>query len=43
MNQKKEKVMNKLAKGGIAGLAAWLFGGGLISALIIFVLVYWIL
>lgn len=35
--------MNKLAKGGIAGLAAWLFGGGLISALIIFVLVYWIL
>jgi hypothetical protein len=32
-----------LIRGGIAGLAAWKLGGGVIGMIIIFVLVYWLL
>ncbi len=35
--------MNKLLKTGVAGFAAWKWGGGLFSAILIFVLVFWLL
>ena len=39
----KEKNMNDLFKGLIAGAAAWKLGGGLISTIIIFIVVFWLL
>lgn len=35
--------MKGLLRTGIAGIAAWKLGGGLISAILIFLLVYWLL
>lgn len=35
--------MNRLLKTGIAGLVAWKWGGGLIGAILLFVLIYWLL
>lgn len=35
--------MNKLVRGGIAGLAAWKWGGGIIGTILVFVLVFWLL
>ena len=35
--------MNGLLRGAAAGAAAWKFGGGLISTILIFVLVFWLL
>jgi hypothetical protein len=38
----KEHTMG-IVRGGIAGLAAWKWGGGLIGTILIFLLVYWLL
>ncbi len=35
--------MNGLLKGAVAGAAAWKLGGGLISTIVIFLLVFWLL
>lgn len=35
--------MNDLFKGLLAGAAAWKLGGGLISTILIFMLVFWLL
>lgn len=35
--------MNKLIQGGIAGFAAWKWGGGLFGAIVIFVIAYYLL
>jgi hypothetical protein len=35
--------MNGLLRGGLAGAAAYKFGGGLISTILIFVFVFWLL
>ncbi len=35
--------MNNLIKGGIAGFAAWKWGGGIIGTIIVFVIVYFLL
>jgi hypothetical protein len=35
--------MNRLIRTGIAGFAAYKWGGGLIGALIIFVIIYYLL
>jgi hypothetical protein len=35
--------MNNILRGGLAGLAAWKFGGGLISTILIFLLVFFLL
>ncbi|CAN5357184.1 hypothetical protein BH20ACI2_BH20ACI2_21350 [soil metagenome] len=35
--------MNNLLKGGLAGVAAWKFGGGIISTILIFLLVFFLL
>jgi hypothetical protein len=35
--------MNNLLRGGLAGAAAWKWGGGLFSTIIIFLLVFWLL
>lgn len=35
--------MNNLLKTGIAGFAAWKWGGGLIGALLLFVVIYFLL
>jgi hypothetical protein len=32
-----------LVRGGIAGLAAWKWGGGIIDTILVFLLVYWLL
>jgi hypothetical protein len=32
-----------LLRGGIAGLGAWKLGGGLISTIVIFIILYWLL
>jgi len=32
-----------LLRTGIAGLGAWKLGGGIISTIVVFVLLYWIL
>jgi hypothetical protein len=39
----REKFMNDLLRGGLAGAAAWKFGGGLISTILIFLLIFWLL
>jgi len=41
--QKGDLQMRDLFRGLIAGAAAWKLGGGLISTIIIFVLVFWLL
>lgn len=35
--------MNGMLKTGIAGFAAWKWGGGIFGAIIIFVLIFWLL
>lgn len=35
--------MNNLFRGAIAGIAAYKLGGGIISTILIFVLVFWLL
>ena len=35
--------MNKLAKTGIAGFAAWKWGGGLIGTILLFMIMYYLL
>ncbi len=35
--------MNGLLKTGIAGVAAWKLGGGIISTILIFILIFWLL
>lgn len=35
--------MNDLFRGLLAGAAAWKLGGGLISTILIFVVVFWLL
>lgn len=35
--------MGDLLKGVVAGAAAWKFGGGLVSMILIFILVFWLL
>ena len=35
--------MNDLLRGGLAGAAAWKFGGGIISTVLIFIAVFWLL
>ncbi len=35
--------MNTPAKGCIAGLVSWKLGGGLITTILIFLLIYWLL
>jgi len=32
-----------LLRGGLAGLGAWKLGGGLISTILVFLLLYWLL
>lgn len=32
-----------LVRGTIAGIAAWKWGGGILSTIVIFLLVYWLL
>jgi len=32
-----------LLRAGVAGLAAWKLGGGIIGTILVFVLVYWLL
>lgn len=32
-----------LLRGAVAGAAAWKFGGGCLSTILIFILVYWLL
>jgi hypothetical protein len=39
---RKEHIMG-IVRAGVAGLAAWKWGGGLIGTIIIFLLVYWLL
>ena len=34
---------NKLLRGALAGLGAWKMGGGCLSTIIIFVILYWLL
>jgi hypothetical protein len=40
---REEKEMNDLLKGALAGAAAWKFGGGIISTILIFMMVFWLL
>jgi len=42
-SEKETSKMGDLFRGLIAGAAAWKLGGGLISTIIIFVLVFWLL
>lgn len=35
--------MNGLFRGALAGAAAWKFGGGLVSTILIFMFVFWLL
>ncbi len=35
--------MRELFRAGLAGLGAWKLGGGLISTILIFILLYWLL
>lgn len=35
--------MSKLLRGGIAAFGAWKLGGGLISMILIFLVLYWLL
>lgn len=35
--------MNKILKTGIAGVAAWKLGGGIIGTVLLFVLIYFLL
>lgn len=35
--------MNNLLKTGLAGAAAWKWGGGIIGTILVFVLVFWLL
>lgn len=39
----KEHTMNTPLKAGIAGFAAWKWGGGILGAIILFVIVFWLL
>jgi len=39
----KETLPMGLVRTGVAGLAAWKWGGGIIGTILVFVLVYWLL
>jgi hypothetical protein len=41
--RERSKAMNKLIKTGIAGFAAWKWGGGIFGAIILFVIIYFLL
>lgn len=36
-------MMNRLIRGGIAGFAAWKWGGGLFGAILLFAIIYYLL
>jgi hypothetical protein len=38
-----ESHMNKLVRGGIAGFAAWKWGGGLLGGILLFLIIYFLL
>jgi hypothetical protein len=42
-NQGRKKIMNDLFRGLLAGAAAWKLGGGIISTILIFIVVFWLL
>jgi hypothetical protein len=42
-NVLQEDGMNNLLRGGIAGFAAWKWGGGCFGTIILFLIVYWLL
>lgn len=35
--------MNKMIRGGIAGFAAWKWGGGIIGTIVLFLIIYYLL
>jgi hypothetical protein len=35
--------MNNAARGCLAGIVSWKLGGGLVSTILIFIIVYWLL
>lgn len=35
--------MSKLLRGAVAGLGAWKLGGGIISTILIFLVLWWVL
>jgi hypothetical protein len=39
----KEEIIMGLLRGGVAAAGAWKLGGGLISTILIFILLYWLL
>jgi len=41
--KERRKTMNDLFRGLLAGAAAWKLGGGLISTILIFIVVFWLL
>jgi hypothetical protein len=43
LRTREEKEMNDLLRGALAGAAAWKFGGGIISTILIFLAVFWLL
>jgi hypothetical protein len=43
VQNKGENKMRDLLRGALAGAAAWKFGGGLVSTILIFIVVFWLL
>lgn len=43
LREREDNRMNDLLRGALAGAAAWKFGGGIISTILIFVAVFWLL
>lgn len=39
----KEHIMRNLIRTGLAGAAAWKWGGGIIGTILVFLLAYWLL
>ena len=39
----KEEIIMSLLRGGLAAAGAWKLGGGLISTILVFLLLYWLL
>lgn len=37
------QAMSKLIRGGLAGVAAWKWGGGIIGTILVFLIVFWLL
>jgi hypothetical protein len=42
-SNKGRNLMNNLLRGGLAGAAAYKLGGGIVSTILIFILVFWLL